>query len=423
MSAITLSQSTLGELLSKSNLHIPDYQRPYKWGRQHIRNLFYDVKEAMSRDTYQIGSLILHEHDQGVAIVDGQQRLISVALFLHELGRLEHYTGALNLLCQEFSELSCHNAKENSLEWEELISLDRELANQICGFLLHRCQVSVITVPEDRLAEAFQLFDSQNNRGKSLEPHDLLKAYHLRHIDQPSEETIKTWEMIVNDSQLSLKHLFDRYLFRLRRWTAGETGLTRKRYGSYLRFTEAYVDDFKGVDLSQPYPYLNPYRLLSDFPKSLTMPLINGRVFFEYINYAHKVFSDLRVLDVISILDEDIQFYIRSSERQYSRNNNLFYNSLALFVDRFGVEEVNKAVLETLFVWAYYPRVKAKAIYDATLANYAAGGTFQNRPVQKLYQLLNRSITPSNFLQKINREQFEHLTARMVVEKLNGNKK
>ena len=50
-------------------------------------------------------------------------------------------------------------------------------------------EVVVLTVTE--LTEAFQLFDSQNTRGKALYPHDLLKAYHLREISDMDEETVK----------------------------------------------------------------------------------------------------------------------------------------------------------------------------------------------------------------------------------------
>ena len=56
-------------------------------------------------------------------------------------------------------------------------------------------------MPEERLAEAFQLFDSQNNRGKSLEPHDLLKAYHLRQQDSEDEKIVENgsslWKMTI----------------------------------------------------------------------------------------------------------------------------------------------------------------------------------------------------------------------------------
>jgi len=77
--------------------------------------------------------------------------------------------------------------------------------------MLYNCKVSVIEMPSESLSDAFQLFDSQNNRGKALEPHDLLKAYHLRAIDNPSESTVESWERFVDDNELNLRDLFDKH--------------------------------------------------------------------------------------------------------------------------------------------------------------------------------------------------------------------
>ena len=193
MTDITLRHMTLEELLKDNRLHIPNYQRPYKWQRKHIRHLFYDVKEVIDskKDIYQVGSLILHDKKQTLDIVDGQQRTISIALFLQALGKLNDYIGAQQLLNQKFDVVSCQHAKENFEEWKILIDLDDEKAQKVCDFLLKNCEIAVITMPHNRLSEACQLFDSQNNRGKALEPHELLKAYHLRNASEISEDLIK----------------------------------------------------------------------------------------------------------------------------------------------------------------------------------------------------------------------------------------
>lgn len=78
---IQFTSKKVGELLKKGNLRIPSYQRPYKWNRKHIRNLFYDLRDAMGKKEYQIGSVILHENDRYLDIVDGQQRLHPVFLY------------------------------------------------------------------------------------------------------------------------------------------------------------------------------------------------------------------------------------------------------------------------------------------------------------------------------------------------------
>ena len=290
---IGFESKKVSEILKWDSLTIPSYQRPYKWNRKHIRNLFYDLRDAMEKKEYQVGSVILHENDIHLDIVDGQQRLLSISLFLYALGRDKEFKGARNLLEAGFGELSCYNAYENFNEWKNLIQLVGEKeAEQVCSFLLENCSVSVITMPQERLSEAFQLFDSQNNRGKSLEPHDLLKAYHLRKQDSEDEKIVEKWEQFVEDKDLSLKELFDKHLFRMRRWSRGETGLTNKRYGSYLRFTEDFIDDFKGVDLKQNFPYLKLYKMTDKFPISLTMPIIDGSKFFEYIESAHETIRD-----------------------------------------------------------------------------------------------------------------------------------
>ena len=433
---IQFTSKKVGELLKKGNLRIPSYQRPYKWNRKHIRNLFYDLRDAMGKKEYQIGSVILHKNDRYLDIVDGQQRLISISLFLHLLDRLENYKGAKQLLSAAvFGELSCYHASENYNEWENLTQLVGEnQAKDICNFLLENCSVSVITMPQERLSEAFQLFDSQNNRGKSLEPHDLLKAYHLRKYDSEDEKIVEKWEQFVEDKELSLKELFDKHLFRMRRWSRGETGLTNKRYGSYLRFTEDFIDDFKGVDLNQNFPYLELYRHIEKFPLSITMPIIDGSTFFEYIESAHKTIKDHKdfLNAKLGFSDEPegeeknlaypkgmLNIY-NSSKGRYLKCHNIFLNICSLFAERFGKDELSKDIVETLFIWSYYPRVKSKAIYDATFGNYAAGGRFRQKEVQKLFQLLAHAVTPNDFMIKIDRELFENYTVDKIIEEEKG---
>ena len=429
---IQFTSKKVGELLKEEGLRIPSYQRPYKWNRKHIRNLFYDLRDAMGKKEYQIGSVILHENDGHLDIVDGQQRLISISLFLYLLDDLGNYKGANQLLsAEEFGELSCYHASENYNEWENLTQLVGENhAKDICNFLLENCSVSVITMPQERLSEAFQLFDSQNNRGKSLEPHDLLKAYHLRKQDSEDERIVEKWEQFVEDKDLSLKELFDKHLFRMRRWSRGETGLTNKRYGSYLRFTEDFIDDFKGVDLNQNFPYLELYRHIENLPMSITMPIIDGSKFFEYIESAYETIKEHKdfLNDELGFSDEPegeeknvaypegmLNIY-NSSKGRYLKCHNIFLNICSLFADRFGKDELSKEIVETLFIWSYYPRVKSKAIYDATVGKYAAGGSFRQKEAQKLFQLLSHAVTPNDFMVKIDRELFENYTVDKIIE-------
>lgn len=432
MNEITFSVKSILEVLQNERLRIPEYQRPYKWERRNIRNLFYDIREAIEKNVseYRIGSIILHnKDDKTMDIVDGQQRLISISLFLYYVTKDNFPNGALNLLKAKYIGISQRHAQENYDEWCFLCGLiSQDDLDIIINYMLNKCKVSVIEMPSECLTEAFQLFDSQNNRGKALEPHDLLKAYHLRAIDKPSENTVEKWEQFVDDSDLNLRDLFDKHLFRIRRWINGDTGLHKKKHGSELRFTERFIDDFKGVNLqnNEKYPYLQLYEELLknniDFPCSICMPIINGKTFFEFIEFAYGLFKnnfyESNIVD--GIITAEIKGIVNSKKSIYSRNINLYTNLLATFIDRFGKEKIDQEVCEKIFVWAFYPRTAAKAIYNTTLANYAAGGTFQRRKCQKLFQELAVSATPREFVARIDTDLLGNLTAADIINKLNG---
>lgn len=430
MSRINFSVKSVSEILQNADLKIPDYQRPYKWERRHIRNLFYDIREAVDGNVgeYRIGSIILHNKDDGnIDIVDGQQRLISLSLFLYCVAKENLPNGASNLLNASYVYTSQVHAKENYDEWRYLCSLiSKEDLDIIVNYIMYKCKVSVIEMPPESLSEAFQLFDSQNNRGKALEPHDLLKAYHLRAIEAPSESLVENWERFVDDKDLNLRDLFDKHLFRIRRWTNGDTGLYKKRYGSQLKFTERYIEDFKGVDLNNAaYPYLQLYNELQknhiSFPNSISMPIINGKAFFDYIEFSYMLFKRNFYENSIAgdFLSSELNEILNSKKSIYSRNINLYSNLLATFIDRFGVDKLDRETCEKIFVWAFYPRISAKAIYDTTLANYAASGMFQRKKCQKLFQELAISATPREFVSRIDTDILGNLTATEIINKLN----
>lgn len=85
------SKKTIKELLLNDNLAIPDYQRPYKWSTRNIEDLLTDISHAIDESKrhpsdykYRIGTILLHEDSSNgrLYIVDGQQRVLSVALII-----------------------------------------------------------------------------------------------------------------------------------------------------------------------------------------------------------------------------------------------------------------------------------------------------------------------------------------------------
>jgi hypothetical protein len=429
---VTVTVKSIDEIFQAHNLKIPDYQRPYKWERRHVRNLFYDIREAISKDIdeYRIGSIILHAKDKNnLDIVDGQQRLVTISLLYLCLSEKRYLPkGVTNLLNNQFIEISLLHANENFNEWKSLCDLiNADARKEFFQYIRSKCKVSVIEMPRNNLSEAFQLFDSQNNRGKSLDPHDLLKAYHLRAIKNPTPKTIEKWEIFIKKEKLPLSELFNKHLFRIRRWSNGETGLLKKKHGSELRFSERFIEDFKGVTLGDElYPYLGLYKKLKekdiDFPNSINMPIINGEAFFKYIEDAYSLFeknfyNSNKLIDELSDNTKNQAF--KSGNNKYARNINLYVNLLTLFIDRFGEKYIDREVCEKIFVWAFYPRVEAQLVYDSTIANYAAGGKFRRKEgYQKMFQILMRASTPREFIANVNTDVLDNYTAIQMTQKL-----
>ena len=81
-------KSSIFDLLNKDNLAIPDYQRPHKWTKRNIEELLRDISKAIEEGQkygesyrYRIGTTLIHNSQDGnLYIVDGQQRIISIAL-------------------------------------------------------------------------------------------------------------------------------------------------------------------------------------------------------------------------------------------------------------------------------------------------------------------------------------------------------
>lgn len=103
-----LSVVSISEVF-KLNMRIPLYQRPYRWHVNSANRLFLDVFEAFKGNLqeYRIGSVILHKEDNIYYIVDGQQRLTTLAILLY---CLKEPTALLN---ETYSPLSNKAIEQN----------------------------------------------------------------------------------------------------------------------------------------------------------------------------------------------------------------------------------------------------------------------------------------------------------------------
>src|SRR4051794_10483032 len=86
MKDLTAGEYALRKIFSSDyEFTIPDYQRPYAWGKEQALQLLDDLEGALARDTdepYFLGSIVLVKagSDPRAEVIDGQQRLTTLSI-------------------------------------------------------------------------------------------------------------------------------------------------------------------------------------------------------------------------------------------------------------------------------------------------------------------------------------------------------
>ncbi len=377
--------------LFANDLVIPDYQRPYRWNEDHVAQLIEDVKSnsLISGAEYRLGTVVLHTATSGqkLEIVDGQQRTITLCILLTAIATKLNKADKPTLLTTivinhpESQQQVRHNSAFINMQLEQMD--EQELSN-LYEFILSNCSLVVIKLSD--ISEAFQFFDSQNARGKALEPHDLLKAYHLREMGHETEDTklstITHWEQEATSSG-NLKPIFANYLYRLRRWLKGRQG----RY-----FTNKHIDVFKGVNPSnkeiphyietalRAHIYTTQYNQSLDrvvdknelkYPHQIDQIILNGSRFFEFV--AHYI-EQQQYLENHAELAPYLKSYSGSHRAGDTYARNLFLAVVMLYHDKFKEQHFRQAV-RLCFCWAYKLRVENSRVLMASIDNYAKNGS------------------------------------------------
>lgn len=359
---------SINELL-KMNLAIPNYQRPYKWSTKNVADLLGDMEEAIASAEkhndfkYRVGTVILHKIQENgevrYDIVDGQQRIITLILLNLYLAPFE-----CPILEQDFvDKITQTNIKNNYFFIRDWFSLkDRDYKEKMLKAITNTIEVVVICV--DRVTEAFQLFDSQNTRGRALDPHDLLKAFHLREMrDYPYEmrRAVVQWESV---PAKEIRELFGLYLYPIKNWSAA-----RKT----VPFTAKEIDTYKGISEASPYTYAK--RANNAMPYyQITAPFLAGGSFFEmtghYIELIHNVKEEIRTNPRFAVMQEVISNKAYASAG-FSYATNLFYCALLCYYDKF--RNFDERAVKKLFTWAFMLRVDMENLGFDSVNKYAIG--------------------------------------------------
>ena len=421
-----VTQDKDGNTITDINLVIPNYQRPYKWTAKNAIQLLDDIIDAKNenKETYRVGTLILHQEGESTYnIVDGQQRTITFSLLLKALGVVD----SIKFLEQPLAN-NPHNTRNIPNNFRTLerrtnnITDDRD-RKELLEYVKNNCELIVVITKN--ISEAFQFFDSQNARGKKLYPHDLLKAYHLREMNDldvwETEKVVKGWEDL---DQKELSALFSDYLYRVKEWIKGNKaweltehniykfkGITRQDNFPYAQFYKgafAYADTVNHSAM----PFVSGIRDLKPF--QLDTPIVAGKPFFDYAKHYFEILKDIQnndkyegyfINDNAIIKTLDLRTYKNGVGNRITRL--LFDTAILLYIDRFCPEQPAKLDLEMLeqfvvfaFVWAYSLRAQYYNVGWLSAQNYIMGNDITNS--FNIYKIITEADSPVSLLSALS---------------------
>ena len=254
MASIHAKEYPISEVFSNAfAFTMPPYQRPYSWEIEHTSALFNDLMVASEgynpSDTkrvpspYFLGSVVLvkpGEKTADAAVIDGQQRLTTLALLLSSLrvsfadpkrkakfgqflleegdilvgtqdrcrlilrdkdhaffenNILKHATldNLESLLKQHLPDPQKHLAENGRFLVGATANLTQDRRESFAAFLLQHTYLVIVTTPD--LESAFRIFSVLNDRGLDLSIADILKAEIVGSIAETEQETyVERWE-------------------------------------------------------------------------------------------------------------------------------------------------------------------------------------------------------------------------------------
>ena len=296
-----------------------------------------------------------------------------------------------------------------------------------------------------RLNEAFQMFESQNGRGKELEAYNLLKAYHIRAMSSSSKDDKvqcdKQWEdatmyLHKNNRKDILLQLFKEQLYRTRLWSRGQY--------AYI-FGKKHVDEFKGITLdkdssldftfqnilvqqeiaNQLMRNMNPslFKIKGRFIHgdsdninpfvNITQLILNGKSFFEYVETYVEIYKRLFMQLDSSQLSEFKLFYkIHCLYKGYDWRKGdgyireVYKSAIMMVFDRFSEIGVN-SIYRDLYLCLYKHRLEKKQVRYETMAKDNVNWIF--RTIQNAkglsdfqeirhFALIAKEETPRNYI-------------------------
>lgn len=374
---VDIFEKKYGEIIRLS-LSIPNYQRIYCWEENNVKCLLDDVFEhvcANNKTPYRLGTIILHSHDNKFDIIDGQQRLVTLALLLSEIGVK---TGLLN---EKFtSQRSIEHIAYNKHIIHEYVQRHLNSYDYV-EKLLDTLEFSVLVLNNTSIDLAYTFFSNQNSRGVALTDYDLLKAHHLRYIptahEQQSKHAAEVWNKMIengrNDNdQTTLPdyvRTLDTYIYRLRKWM-------RKKECDDSTSNYRIKREYEAAPIVEEIPSFGEKFYFNE-------PIQGGTHFFTYVEQHINKYRLFSQTEEYRVLHSTIQ---GGSDQWY---RDIIESILFCYFLKFGEYYLSDALIVIMRILLQHRYVSSRAI-KSSIVQYA-GDT-------ELVLIIDQATSPTFFL-------------------------
>lgn len=293
---LSIDLDGIGHALSDNKLSVPLYQRSYAWEDSHVNDLYDDLFTSIrnSEDEYFIGSIVISSKGDRDEVVDGQQRLATISVFIAAIRdyfvSVEDHDRAVQIQNKYLSStdrrtlekvpnlrlnsndhnffynrivisppaniestksshdrlrIAYHVAKKKIQAYISTTNNPTDSLLDLCDFIDEHLKVIIVKVPNH--ANAFTIFETLNDRGLELAISDLLKNFLLgqadNRLDEVQENWAKMYSLLESTENEALVVTF------LRHYWSSINGLTRER-DLYKKIKEKITSKQRAIDFS-----------------------------------------------------------------------------------------------------------------------------------------------------------------------------
>lgn len=387
-SSIEVNKKKVCDFLAEGKEHkfiVPEYQRPYEWTEEQVDTLFDDLWEFSSSEKgdsedYFLGCIVFFENEGEYEIIDGQQRLTSLFLFLRaiyvslengqETPESKNFMSKIEKSIWPEDEMTGEVVKSQTLLESRVVDSqygdvlteiltsgaakdeneDHYSANfrrfqkrfqqasaenslSIYRFLLDITKhVIIFPIQADTQETALRIFSTLNDRGLPLSDADIFKAkiYGFLDYEKDKEDFIKDWKALderATEAEESIQKLFQYYMFYLRA-KEGDTATTTP---GIRRF---YAED-KFRRLKNP-------ELMDDLNALMDVwEVVNARM--ESPDLVWTSNPEIRKqLDLLNMYPNEFWKYPVGVFYLTHKNNNDFEEKFLRFLSKFAAEMIAK---------------------------------------------------------------------------------